>query len=118
MSTVVLLFELMWAASQELPDEALPSLTEIERQILRTLYLVDKDETGVRRLNMALRTYRKYVARLIGRLDADNRFQAALRAPRARLDLRSGAQGKMISRQCPQFGHGYRRSHSFVSGRH
>ncbi|MFC4327639.1 helix-turn-helix transcriptional regulator [Streptomyces andamanensis] len=79
-STVVSLFERMWAASQELPEEALPSLTEVERQILQTLYLVDKDETGARQLNMALRTYRKYVARLMARLDADNRFQAALRA--------------------------------------
>ncbi|MEU7019949.1 helix-turn-helix transcriptional regulator [Streptomyces sp. NPDC046203] len=79
-STVVSLFERMWAASQDLPEETLPSLTEIERQILRTLYRVDKDETGARQLNMALRTYRKYVARLLTRLDADNRFQAALRA--------------------------------------
>lgn len=79
-STVVSLFERMWAASQELPQESLPTLTETEQQILRTLYLVDKDETGARQLNMALRTYRKHVARLMARLDADNRFQAALRA--------------------------------------
>ncbi|MEU8627704.1 helix-turn-helix transcriptional regulator [Streptomyces sp. NPDC048669] len=79
-STVVSLFERMWAAGQELPEEALPSLTETERRILETLYVVDKDETGARQLNMALRTYRKYVARLMDRLDADNRFQAALRA--------------------------------------
>ncbi|MFI6644788.1 helix-turn-helix transcriptional regulator [Streptomyces sp. NPDC050504] len=79
-STVVSLFERMWAASQELPEEALPTLTETEQRILRTLYLVDKDETGARQLNMALRTYRKHVARLMARLDADNRFQAALRA--------------------------------------
>ncbi|MFD7029233.1 LuxR C-terminal-related transcriptional regulator [Streptomyces sp. NPDC059917] len=79
-STVVSLFERMWAAAQELPEEDLPSLTETERQILKTLYLVDKDETGARQLNIALRTYRKHVARLMIRLDADNRFQAALHA--------------------------------------
>ncbi|MFF0747377.1 helix-turn-helix transcriptional regulator [Streptomyces sp. NPDC004111] len=79
-STVVSLFERMWAASQELPEETLPTLTETEHRILHTLYLVDKDETGARQLNMALRTYRKHVARLMARLDADNRFQAALRA--------------------------------------
>lgn len=79
-STVVSLFERMWAASEELPEEALPSLTEVERRVLQTLHLVDKDETGARQLGMALRTYRKHVARLMSRLDADNRFQAALRA--------------------------------------
>lgn len=79
-NTVVSLFERMWAASKQLPEEALPALTETEQHIIRTLYLVDKDETGARQLGMAVRTYRKHVARLMERLDADNRFQAALRA--------------------------------------
>ncbi|MEU8762212.1 helix-turn-helix transcriptional regulator [Streptomyces sp. NPDC048659] len=79
-STLVSLFDRMWDASNELPEAELPTLTETERQVLQSLYLVDKDETGARQLSMALRTYRKHVARLMSLLGADNRFQAALRA--------------------------------------
>ncbi|MGW4158334.1 helix-turn-helix transcriptional regulator [Streptomyces sp. NPDC004788] len=79
-NTVVSLFERMWAASKELPEDTVPALTETEQRVVKALYLVDKDETGARQLGMAVRTYRKHVARLMERLDAETRFQAALRA--------------------------------------
>ncbi len=39
-----------------------------------------KDESGARDLGISVRTYRKHVASLMPRLQATNRFQAALLA--------------------------------------
>ncbi|MFJ5546922.1 LuxR C-terminal-related transcriptional regulator [Streptomyces sp. NPDC093225] len=86
-AALVSLFERMWDTAQELPatgggDSAsegwLPS--GIERKILESLYAADKDESGARDLGISVRTYRKHVAALMQRLDATNRFQAALLA--------------------------------------
>ncbi|MET9610534.1 LuxR C-terminal-related transcriptional regulator [Streptomyces sp. NPDC006512] len=79
-ATLVALFERMWAMAQELPTQDTEQPTEIERRILRTLYNADKDETGARDLNISVRTYRKHIATLMQRLNAANRFQAALLA--------------------------------------
>ncbi|MFJ4188899.1 LuxR C-terminal-related transcriptional regulator [Kitasatospora sp. NPDC089509] len=79
------LFERMWNTAQELPpDEAgdgpAEHLTAMERRILQALFDAEKDENGARDLGIAVRTYRKYVAMLMQRLGASNRFQAALLA--------------------------------------
>ncbi|MFF3066697.1 helix-turn-helix transcriptional regulator [Kitasatospora sp. NPDC057904] len=80
------LFERMWGAAEELPPEgpgtgpSVEGVSELERRILQTLYTADKDESGARDLGIAVRTYRKYVASLMRRLEAANRFQAALLA--------------------------------------
>ncbi len=50
------------------------------RQVLRQLSLGTKDEAAARELGMALRTYRRMVARLMDVLDADSRFQAGVLA--------------------------------------
>ncbi|MEE1782847.1 helix-turn-helix transcriptional regulator [Streptomyces sp. SP17BM10] len=71
------LFERRWSESCAVPDE-LP--TTAERQVLRVMARVDKDEAGARELGMSLRTYRGHVASLLRRLDVPNRFQAALAA--------------------------------------
>ncbi len=79
-ATLVALFERMWAAAKQLPtpDNELPSV--LERKVLQTMYTADKDESGARELGISIRTYRKYVASLMVRLGATNRFQAALLA--------------------------------------
>ncbi|MFI1104623.1 helix-turn-helix transcriptional regulator [Streptomyces melanogenes] len=71
------LFEHRWSQGCTVPDE-LP--TTAERHVLQVMARVDKDETGARELGMSLRTYRSHVAALLRRLDAPNRFQAALAA--------------------------------------
>ncbi|PKV90077.1 response regulator transcription factor [Streptomyces sp. TLI_146] len=71
------LFEYRWSQAHAVPDE-LP--TSAERHVLEVMARVDKDEAGARELGMSLRTYRGHVASLLRRLDAANRFQAALAA--------------------------------------
>ncbi|MFF3110937.1 helix-turn-helix transcriptional regulator [Kitasatospora sp. NPDC057904] len=71
------LFERRWSQSCAVTDE-LPSTAE--RQVLQVMARADKDEAGARELGMSLRTYRGHVASLLRRLDAPNRFQAALAA--------------------------------------
>ncbi|MBC9718892.1 helix-turn-helix transcriptional regulator [Streptomyces sp. TRM66268-LWL] len=79
-ATVIELFERMWTMAKDLPklDDQPPS--DIERRILKVLYNADKDESGARELGISVRTYRKHVASLMTRLNASNRFQAALLA--------------------------------------
>ncbi|MEW2620522.1 hypothetical protein [Streptomyces sp. NPDC048106] len=54
------------------PDELPP----VSREVLRQLALGTKDETAARQMGMALRSYRRVVAQLMGTLDARSRFQA------------------------------------------
>lgn len=84
-SNMIVLFDKVWNEALDIefdedsagePDE----LTEIERQVLETLTRVDKDEIGAREMDMSVRTFRRYVADLMLRLGASNRFQAALLA--------------------------------------
>ncbi|MDX3854073.1 helix-turn-helix transcriptional regulator [Streptomyces sp. AK02-01A] len=87
-AALVSLFERMWGQAQELPvlvgedgpESAGERPSEIERRILESLTTADKDETGARDIGISVRTYRKYVAALMQRLDASNRFHAALLA--------------------------------------
>ncbi|MCJ0871786.1 helix-turn-helix transcriptional regulator [Streptomyces sp. AP-93] len=87
-TTLVSLFDRMWGQAQEIPaaaDEEGPAAegerpTELERRILESLCTADKDENGARDVGISVRTYRKYVATLMHRLDASNRFHAALLA--------------------------------------
>ncbi|WP_407841934.1 helix-turn-helix transcriptional regulator (plasmid) [Streptomyces sp. DSM 116496] len=87
-TTLVSLFDRMWGQAQEIPaaaDEEGPAVagerpTELERRILESLCTADKDENGARDVGISVRTYRKYVATLMHRLDASNRFHAALLA--------------------------------------
>ncbi|WP_189218993.1 MULTISPECIES: hypothetical protein [Streptomyces] len=86
-AALVSLFERMWHSANPLipegmqdTDEQAGSVTALERRILQSLCTADKDEVGAREVGIALRTYRKHVAALMRRLDASNRFQAALLA--------------------------------------
>lgn len=84
-AALVSLFERMWDAADELPPQDSPStfdteLTELEKRTLQLMCTADKDDSGARELGVAVRTYRKYIASLMRRLDATNRVQAALRA--------------------------------------
>ncbi|MFF4035412.1 hypothetical protein ACFYZ2_37695 [Streptomyces sviceus] len=51
-------------------------ITPLSREVLRQLSRGVKDEVAARELGMALRTYRRAVARLMELLHADSRFQA------------------------------------------
>lgn len=85
-AALVSLFERMWGSAEPLvalagkSDSRTDSVTAVERKVLQSLYTADKDEIGAREVGIALRTYRKHVAALMRRLDASNRFQAALLA--------------------------------------
>ncbi|GAA2362426.1 helix-turn-helix domain-containing protein [Nonomuraea africana] len=76
-ATLVDGFEMMWARGRDLNE---PPLTAIERQVLQSLALYDKDEIAARAVNISLRKFRAHVAELMNRLGAGNRFQAALLA--------------------------------------
>ncbi|MFK4100722.1 hypothetical protein ACI2L1_11730 [Streptomyces sp. NPDC019531] len=65
------------------PDER--QLDPLSREVLRQLALGSKDEVAAREMGMALRTYRRVVARLMGTLDARSRFQAGYLAARHNL---------------------------------
>ncbi|NEC84726.1 helix-turn-helix transcriptional regulator [Streptomyces sp. SID12501] len=86
-AALVSLFERMWTGAEPLPmvegedaGGAAGPVNELERKVLHSLCTADKDEVGAREVGIALRTYRKHVAALMRRLDASNRFQAALLA--------------------------------------
>ncbi|MGW4839753.1 hypothetical protein [Streptomyces globisporus] len=67
------------AEGQEPPPAEEP-LTPLSREILRQLSRGAKDEAAARDMGMALRTYRRAVARLMDSLDATSRFQAGYAA--------------------------------------
>jgi DNA-binding CsgD family transcriptional regulator len=84
-SQLVTYFDSVWQAATDLDartgqDAETARLTGLERQVLTALATSDKDEIAARGLNVSVRTYRRYVADLMNRLGAVNRFQAALRA--------------------------------------
>lgn len=56
----------------------------LSREVLRQLARGTKDEAAAREMGMALRTYRRVVARLMGQLDARSRFQAGYAAAQRR----------------------------------
>jgi DNA-binding NarL/FixJ family response regulator len=59
------------------PDAApAGDLQPLEREVLRRLTTGSTDEAAARELGIALRTYRRVVARMMVRLGARSRFQA------------------------------------------
>lgn len=81
---MVRLFEEIWSSAPAIADSTGPApLSEAERQVLRILCEVEKDEVGARRMGVSLRTFRRYVADLMQRLNAANRFHAAMLAKEA-----------------------------------
>ncbi|MEQ4721856.1 helix-turn-helix transcriptional regulator [Nonomuraea sp. B19D2] len=84
-SQLVIYFDGLWEAADEFGgrhgeiDDG-PGLSDLERSVLTALASADKDEIAARDLGISVRTYRRYVADLMSRLGAVNRFQAALRA--------------------------------------
>ncbi|MEU4584687.1 LuxR C-terminal-related transcriptional regulator [Kitasatospora aureofaciens] len=76
-SSLITLFERFWTAAEDLGQE---HLTETERQVLKTMVRVEKDEAGARELGISVRTYRGHVANLLRRLNATHRAQGVLAA--------------------------------------
>ncbi|MEZ0075120.1 LuxR C-terminal-related transcriptional regulator [Planotetraspora sp. GP83] len=84
-SQLVIYFEGMWKSAVDFreftePSTEEPNLSEMEQRVLEVMATADKDEIAARELDISVRTYRRYVADLMARLGAVNRFQAALRA--------------------------------------
>lgn len=78
-------FEQVWDTSQDLPAEdsraaRQPTLSDTERRVLDVLTRTDKDESAAREMGVSLRTFRRYIADIMMRLGAANRFQAGLLA--------------------------------------
>ncbi|GGK90797.1 transcriptional regulator [Sphaerisporangium melleum] len=84
-SQLVTYFDGVWDAATDFKEYLEPStegplLSELERKVLAVMAIADKDEIAAREIDVSVRTYRRYVADLMARLGAVNRFQAALRA--------------------------------------
>ncbi|MFC0865707.1 hypothetical protein ACFHYQ_25755 [Sphaerimonospora cavernae] len=84
-SQLVTYFDGVWGASKDIreftePSKEPPLLSELERRVLSVMATAGKDEIAAREIDVSVRTYRRYVADLMARLGAVNRFQAALRA--------------------------------------
>ena len=79
-ATLVDLFERVWTHASDLDSPESSPLDDRERQVLNLLSTVAKDEISARKMGVSLRTYRRYVAKLLTRLGADNRVQAAVLA--------------------------------------
>ncbi|MBA9003149.1 helix-turn-helix transcriptional regulator [Thermomonospora cellulosilytica] len=79
-------FYTTWDAARDLKEYLAaregggPQISEHDRAVLRALASHDKDEAAARQLNISVRTFRRHVADLMGRLGAANRFHAALLA--------------------------------------
>ena len=84
-SQLVIYFDGVWKSATDFrdiiePTTVEPVLSEMEQRVLAVMATADKDEIAARELDVSVRTYRRYVADLMARLGAVNRFQAALRA--------------------------------------
>ncbi|WP_208543836.1 helix-turn-helix transcriptional regulator [Cellulomonas shaoxiangyii] len=81
--------EAVWQSATELETIAALEDTSLppERRAAVLGYLVDgvKDESAARLLDVSVRTYRRYVARIMEELGAASRFQAGVHAVRAGL---------------------------------
>jgi DNA-binding NarL/FixJ family response regulator len=77
-ATLVDLFERVWGHATDLEPSEQDPLSEREQQVLDVLATAVKDEISARQMGVSLRTYRRYVAELLARLGAANRFQAAI----------------------------------------
>ncbi|GAA0995830.1 response regulator transcription factor [Acrocarpospora macrocephala] len=77
------LFAAAWDAATDLDAyfrAEIPHLDPADRPVLRALADGLTDQTAARRLGVSLRTYRRRVADLMTKLNADSRFQAGHRA--------------------------------------
>ncbi|MFI7446333.1 DNA-binding response regulator [Nonomuraea sp. NPDC049714] len=77
------LFQAIWDTAADLDAylrSDVPDLDADGRLILEALASGRTDASAAKRLGISLRTYRRRVAELMARLDADSRFQAGLRA--------------------------------------
>ncbi len=77
------LFQAAWEAATDLGAYLtgdVPYLDADGLAVLRALGAGHTDEAAARRLGLSLRTYRRRVAELMAKLDADSRFQAGFRA--------------------------------------
>jgi DNA-binding NarL/FixJ family response regulator len=77
------LFTAAWEAATNLDTylrAEIPHLDPADRLVLHALGSGLTDETAARHLGLSLRTYRRRVADLMKKLEADSRFQAGLRA--------------------------------------
>ncbi len=81
--------ETVWQTATELESAAAVDDTSLppDRRAAVLGYLVDgvKDESAARLLDVSVRTYRRYVARIMEELGAGSRFQAGVHAVRAGL---------------------------------
>lgn len=86
LAALVYTFEAAWAQGQAL-DGARPSgpgeVTAQELELLKLLELGSTDEVAARKLGVSLRTVRRMMADIMGRLGARSRFEAGLLAVRA-----------------------------------
>ncbi|UZI33757.1 LuxR C-terminal-related transcriptional regulator [Streptomyces sp. VB1] len=82
------LFRAIWDAAVDLETylrSDVPHLDAEGRTVLKALASGLTDESAAKRLGVSLRTYRRRVAELMAKLEADSRFQAGLRAGELRL---------------------------------
>jgi hypothetical protein len=84
-SQLLAYFDSVWQSAGDLREHigsatVPPALSALEKRVLTALANYDKDEIAAREIDVSVRTYRRYVADLMARLGAVNRFQAALRA--------------------------------------
>ncbi|MEF2529467.1 MULTISPECIES: helix-turn-helix transcriptional regulator [Streptomyces] len=88
-SGILALFEKIWGQATDLSaiiadaagEDCRPGeLADTEREVLRSMCHVGKDEIGARQLGMSVRTYRRHVADLLRTLGASSRPHAALLA--------------------------------------
>ncbi|WP_248962207.1 DNA-binding response regulator [Sphaerisporangium perillae] len=80
---VYALFRAVWETGTDLAayfSGEMPHLDADSLAVLRALGAGHTDETASRQLGLSLRTYRRRVAELMAKLEADSRFQAGLRA--------------------------------------
>ncbi|MBT2399349.1 LuxR C-terminal-related transcriptional regulator [Streptomyces sp. ISL-100] len=86
LAALVHLFEVAWQQGQPL-DGVQPSgpggLTAQELELLKLLEMGSTDEMAARKLGVSLRTVRRMMADIMGRLGARSRFEAGLLATRA-----------------------------------
>ncbi|MEO5873489.1 MAG: helix-turn-helix transcriptional regulator [Streptosporangiaceae bacterium] len=84
-SQMVAHFYVVWDSAKAIGeytgvDSDVQSLSSLEREVLQALANADKDEIAARQMGVSIRTFRRYVADLMSRLGAANRFHAALLA--------------------------------------
>jgi hypothetical protein len=85
-SNILALFEKIWTEATDLSTlvETQPTSagfpSEIEQRVMEEMCRVAKDETGARKLDLSVRTYRRHIADILRALDATSRPHAALLA--------------------------------------